>query len=431
VSREAFLSAVRDGIARMRQAGPEVTVVHHNDADGLSSAAVLQVALSRAGFSVRRVCIERVHPPVVARIHEQFPSTILYVDLGGQAAPMISEANRGRRFTIILDHHHPQKSTDSEVLNITTEFFGLSGEMDIAASTAAYFFARELDEGNRDLAYLGVLGAVGDCHDRGGRLVKENRRALIEAVEQNHVRIIEEDEGHPFDEVYPERNRGTQGREQYVLTRFGDPLPMPPFAISVTTLGGAGYYMGGPDLGVRLCLEGPFPEAQQRLGELKQIEQAAYEKVLTRLKREGFRETEHIQWFLVGEDFAPMGVKTIGEFCWDIRDADFVDPEKYIVGFQIMDREVPGLGVFDWSLVKVSMRLPSPLEKKILVDHTMPGLSYLVPEAAKTVDGSIDACHDYCAATLISIGREDDLIAAMEELVTGELAADSRRKARP
>lgn len=401
MSQKAFLAAVRESITRMRQAGSEVTIVHHNDADGLSSAAVLQVALSRANFLVRRICIERVHPPVVARIHEQFPSTILYVDLGGQAAPVISEANHGRRFTIILDHHHPQEATDPEVLNITTEFFGLSGDMDIAASTAAYFFAKELDEGNHDLAYLGVLGAVGDCHERDGRLIKENREALIKAMEQGHVEIVEK----------------AGDKEQYVLTRFGDPIPMAPFAASLTTLGGAGYYVGGADLGVRMCIEGPFPKAQQNLDELKRIEQRAYKKVVTRLKREGFRETKHIQWFMVGEDFAPMGVKIIGEFCWDIRDADFVDQEKYIVGFQIMDREVPGVGTFDWSLVKVSMRLPSPLEKKILVDHTMPGLSYLVPEAAKEVDGSIDACHDYCAATLISIGREEDLIVAMEELV--------------
>ena len=406
MSKQEFLSAIRAGIVRMRQAGDQVTLVHHNDADGLSSAAVLQTALSRAGLAVRRVCIERVHPPIVARIHDQFPSTILYVDLGAQAAPAIAAANRGRRLTLILDHHHPQASADSEVLNIATESFGLSGDMDIAASTAAYFFALELDEGNRDLAYLGVLGAVGDCHERGGRLIKENRDALLDAVEQGHVEIVAD----------------ASGREQYRLTRFhGEPVPMAPLAIEVTTLGGVGYYARGPDLGVQMCLEGPSPETRQKLDELKEIQQSAYDKVLERLRREGFQETEHIQWFSVGEDFAPMGVKVIGEFCWDIRDADFVDPKKYVVGFQVMDKTVPGLGDFDWSSYKVSMRLPSPLEDKVLVERTMPGLSYLVPGAAKQVGGSIDACHDYTAATVIDQGREDDLIAAMEELVKGEL----------
>jgi len=384
----------------MRQAGPEVTVVHHNDADGLASAAVLQVALSRAGFSVRRIPLERVHPPIVARIHDQIPATILYVDLGGKAAPVISEANQGRRFTLILDHHHPEEATDPEVINLTTEFYGLSGEMGISAATAAYLFAWVLDGGNRDLAYLGVVGAVGDSHDRGGRLVGEDRLALEDAVAQNQVRVEE-----------------AAGCEQYILTRFGDDMPLAQFWRAITTLGAPGYYMDGPALGVRMCLEGPFQEAQQKLEELNRIKQAAYQKVLTRLKQEGFRESRYAQWFLVGEDFAPMGVKTTGEFCGEIRDADFVDPEKYVGGFQIMDREVPGLGTFDWSSVKVSMRVPSPLEKKIVVDRTMPGLAYLVPEAAKRVGGSIDACHDYSAATVISVGQEEKLIAALDKLV--------------
>jgi len=75
------------------------------------------------------------------------------------------------------------------------------------------------------------------------------------------------------------------------------------------------------------------------------------------------------------------------------------------------------VGTFDWTLYKASMRVPSPLEKKIVGERTMPGLAYLGPEAAKKVGGSIDACHDYAAATVISVGREKELILAMEELV--------------
>jgi hypothetical protein len=316
MGKAEFLSAMERAIARMREASSEVTIVHHNDADGLSSAAVLQVALSRANFAVQRIPLERVHPPILERIHDQSPGTIIYVDLGGKAAPVISQANRGRRFTIILDHHHPEESTDPEVVNLTTEFFGLSGEMDIAATTAVYLFARALDDRNRDLAYLGVIAAVGDYHDRGGRLVGENRQVLLDAMAQGQV-LVEE----------------ANGREQYVLTRFGDPLPMFPFAMALTTLGAPGYYSGGPDLGFRMCLEGPFQRAAQKLAELDQIKQAAYDKVLAQLKQEGFR----------------------------------------------------------------------------------------VPEAAKQVGGSIDASHDYSAATVISIGREAELIAAMDELVSGAL----------
>ncbi len=108
MGKEDFLKDIREGLSLMRAAGSEVALVHHNDADGLSSAAILETAFTRAGFAVHRICIERVHPPIVSRIHDQFAKTIFYVDLGAQAAPVISEANRGRRTTLILDHHHPQ-----------------------------------------------------------------------------------------------------------------------------------------------------------------------------------------------------------------------------------------------------------------------------------------------------------------------------------
>jgi len=103
---------------------------------------------------------------------------------------------------------------------------------------------------------------------------------------------------------------------------------MAPLAIAVTTFGGVGYYADGPDLGVRVCLEGLFPEAKRRLEGLRQTQQTAYQETTGRLKREGFNETKHIQWFTVGDNFSPMGVKIIGEYCWDIRNESFVNPEK-------------------------------------------------------------------------------------------------------
>ncbi|MBD3306092.1 hypothetical protein GF339_06870 [candidate division KSB3 bacterium] len=401
MGKPEFLAALEQGIALMRQQGSPITLVHHNDADGLASAAVMQTALQRAGFSVNRIPLERVHPPIIERIHAQAPSTILYVDLGAKGAPAISAVNRGRRLTLIVDHHHPEPPTDAQVIAMSSESYGVSGDLDISAATAAYLFALLLDPQNRDLAYLGVVGAIGDSHERTGRLVGENREALQDAVEQGQVRIEE-----------------TDGREQYLLTKFQSDLPLKPFAKSLTTLGAAGYYMDGPAFGMTMCLEGPSPTTDAKFEELNATRQAAYDRALQRLRQQGFRTTEHIQWFIVGDDFAPMGVKMIGEFCMEIRDEGFVDPQKYLVGFQTMAPEVPGLGTFDWSSYKVSMRVPSPLEQQIIVEKTMPGLAYLVPEAAKQVGGSIDACHDYAAATVIDIGQEEALITAMEDLIT-------------
>ena len=400
-----YVAALKDAVGRLLSAGAKrVTLVHHNDADGLSSAAVLTEALSRKGFEVERIPLERVHPPINERIHEAFAGRpIIYVDLGGRAGPVIAEINRGRSLTLIVDHHLAEDAGEPTVLNLSTELFGISGEKEISAATAAWLFALVLDEENRDLAYLGVIGAIGDSHERGGKLIGENRETLLEAVSRGDVRVEEVD-----------------GRESYHLTRFGVEIPLKPFAKSLTTLGAAGYAMGGPDLGVRTCLSGPTAEYEKKLAELETLKRERFEQMITRLKEEGLSQTRYVQWFTVGKGFAPMGVKMVGEFCMEIRDLDFVDPGKYIAGFQDMPTEIPGLGHFDWDLVKISMRVPSPLEKKIVAGER-PGLAWLLPEAAKVVGGSIDACHDYAAASLIPRGKEEELVRAMDGLVEESL----------
>lgn len=401
MSKQTYIRALRQSIERLRGEDKNVILVHHNDSDGISSAAVLETALTRDGFNVERIPLERVHPPIIERIHDIAAGRpVVYTDLGGRAAPAICAANRDRSFTLILDHHPAEESTSEKVLCLSTEFFGLSGEKEISAATGATIFALAMNLENSDLAYLGVIGAVGDSHDRDGRLVGENRDALLDAVSQGMMEISEGDE-----------------RETYFLTTFGGRIPMEPFAKSLTTLGAAGYAMGGPAVGMRACLHGPSPEYEEKLAELTSLKEERYSREFARLEKGALSKTEHIQWFSVGTGFAPMGVKIIGEFCMDIRDEGFMTDDKYIAGFQDMPTEVPGLGTFEWDLVKVSMRVPTPLGERIVAGE-MPGLNWLLPEAALKIGGSIDACHGYAAAALIPRGREGELIDMMDELLT-------------
>jgi single-stranded-DNA-specific exonuclease len=404
MSKTAYLKALEEGIARLRAAGPHVTLVHHNDCDGLTAGAVLETALVRDGFSVDRIPLERIHPPIVARIHDRVAGgAVVYADLAGRAAPEIGAINADRSFTLILDHHPAEASTSETVLNLSTERFDLSGEDAISAATAVTLFASLMDERNADLRYLGVIGAIGDAHDRAGRLVGENREALFDAVAAGDVRI----------------DAAPDGRETYTLTRFTSEVALTPFAKSLTTLGAAGYALGGPEVGIRACLDGPSPAYEAKREELGRLKEERFTQQLRQLVAHGLTKTPHHQWFVVGDGFSPMGVKIIGEFCMDIRDEPFMDPARYIAGFQDMPDEIPGLGRFEWDLVKVSMRVPSALGKRI-VDGEMPGLDWLLPEAARRVGGSIDACHGYAAASLIPRGREAELIDDMDQLLAGK-----------
>ena len=376
-----------------------LTVAHHNDADGLASAAVLIRALEREGIKAENIPLERVHPKIVERLIEKYPGLIVFVDLGAGAAPVISEINRGRNSVVIIDHHHTPGVDDPKILNLSTELYGISGDRSISAAGAAYLFAKVLNEENRDLAYLGVIGAIGDSHHRFGQLEDVNRMILEEAVELGQVRVEK-----------------AEGREDYTLTIFDGEMKVQAFAKSLTVLGAVGYLMGGPDVGIRAVLQGPGEEYAKTLEKLSAIKERAFERVKARLRGEGLRKSKYVQWFHVGDEFQPMGVKVIGEFCMEIRDAEFVDPNMYLAGFQNMPKEVPKLGTFDWEMVKVSFRLPSRLEERVLSGE-MPGYNYIVPKAASHVGGDIDACHGYACATTFERGLEEEFIAHMDRYI--------------
>jgi len=42
MSKQSYIAALKDGIAKLRAAGKEVTLVHHNDADGLTAVQFLR-----------------------------------------------------------------------------------------------------------------------------------------------------------------------------------------------------------------------------------------------------------------------------------------------------------------------------------------------------------------------------------------------------
>ena len=383
------------------RAGRDVAVLHHNDADGLSSGAVLTRAFERKGFSVHRVCLEKPYPVVLERIFEDRDRLIVLTDFAGRIAPLISGLNRGRHLVLILDHHKAEAIDDDSVHLLDPELYGLRGDRDITASTTCYLFARRLNPDNVDLARIATVGAVGDRFFVDGRLAGPNREAALETVRQGLLEIEEEESG-----------------ERYMLLNPGAKLSCETLARDLDTLGGAGYHGGGPEIGIKLCLDGPTRESEVMLGELRILQDRLFDDEIRRIREEGWRQTEHIQWLHVHERFMPMGVKMIGAFLDAIRNSGDVDPDRYLAGFQIIPNEVPGIGVFNFDQVKISMRVADPMEERIRTGEAL-GLDILLPEATARVGGFSDACHSLTAATTVAIGREEELIGEMEQILNG------------
>jgi hypothetical protein len=399
----AWIDAMERAIREMKQ-WPETTVqvFHHNDADGLTSGAILTRALERQGLEVQRFCLEKPYPALLKKIYEQEESILIFADFAGRIAPLLSELNKGRNLTLILDHHVAEASTDSRVHNLDPDLFGLKGDRDISGSTTCYLFALTLDPVNRDMAHIAALGAVADGFFVDGRLVSQNREVAVEAVQQGLMKIRKDGTG--------EQYLLTSSKGQIACTELGDYLDL---------LGGVGYYEEGPDMGVRVCLEGLSPESDRMVEDLKAVRAKLFNEEITRLQAGGLKRAPHIQWFHVEKRFFPMGVKMIGAFCDAIKDTNYIDPHKYIAGFQIIPDEVPGFQPIKFDDVKISMRVAHYLEGEIRAGRAM-GLNILLPEATNRLGGFSDACHSLTAATTVAIGKEEALIAEMEKILKGE-----------
>jgi single-stranded-DNA-specific exonuclease len=398
----SLIDAMEQAIREMKQ-WPEKTVqvFHHNDSDGLCSGAILNRALERQGYRVKRFCLEKPYPAVLKMIYEQEGRILIFADFAGRIAPMLSDLNRGRNLTLILDHHVAEASTDQRVHNLDPDLYGLKGDRDISASTTCYLFALTLDSVNRDMAQIAAVGAVGDGFFVDGQLVSQNREVTLEAVQQGQIEIRKHETG-----------------EQYLLTSSKGQIPVAELGDYLDILGGVGYYQKGPDMGVKVCLEGASPESDLMVEELKTIRTKVFNQEIARLQAGEMKQAAHIQWFHVQKRFFPMGVKMIGAFCDAIKDTDLIDPQKYLAGFQIIPDEIPGFGAITFNEVKISMRVAPYLEGEIRATRAM-GLNVLLPEATTRLGGFSDACHSLTAATTVAIGKEEKLIEEMELIIQG------------
>src|SRR5512135_3851220 len=243
-----------------------IQIFHHNDSDGLSSGAILTRALEREGLKVQRFCLEKPYPAVLRKVYEQEGKLLVFADFAGRIAPLLSDLNQGRNLTLILDHHVAEPSTDPRVHNLDPDLHGLKGDRDISGSTTCYLFALALDPANHDLASVATIGAVGDGFFVDGRLVSENLAAALESVKQGVVRIEPQAHG-----------------DQYLLQTSHGLMDCVAVGDYLDLLGGVGYYQGGPDMGIKVCLDGFSAESDRMVNELSAVRARLFDQEISRL----------------------------------------------------------------------------------------------------------------------------------------------------
>jgi len=176
---------------RLRRAS-EVHVYCHIDSDGITGGSIATEALDRAGIPNKVTFLKKLDAATVEEIKNQNPPLAWFCDLGAGALHLLGDLD-----AVITDHHVP---TDPAVpRNVRRDLLSFTeasdrilmlnphdlgrGSDDISGSGTTYLVAKALDERNKDLAAIAVVGAVADMQEQEYRQLSGfNREILADGI---------------------------------------------------------------------------------------------------------------------------------------------------------------------------------------------------------------------------------------------------------
>jgi len=135
-----------------------VRVIGHVDADGISAASIIAIAIARAGYNFH-VSIKRTEANLIDEIEKEENELIIFVDIGSS---YLEEMEKLKCNVMVLDHHLMEGEVPSNVMYVNARLYGLDGSREACGASIAYAFAMAMDERNVDLSQLAIAGIIGD-----------------------------------------------------------------------------------------------------------------------------------------------------------------------------------------------------------------------------------------------------------------------------
>lgn len=166
----------------------KVRIVSHLDADGISACAILIHALDRENIRHTSSIVHQVDEPLLEKISRDSCSVVVFCDIGSGQLSLISARLKGKKI-FVFDHHNPERMAAENITHLNPHIFGIDGSKEISGAGVVYFFARALNDSNRDLAHIAIIGAIGDIQENKGFL-KLNEEILEDAKKAKKMKVI-------------------------------------------------------------------------------------------------------------------------------------------------------------------------------------------------------------------------------------------------
>lgn len=170
----------------------DALIVSHYDADGVSSAIIMNRALDRMGIRCRHLFFPVLSDREMEQIGRRDDELIVMTDMGASYLESLSDKCRDM---VILDHHRSPEmdsipSRDGFCF-VNPHLYGIDGSRNSCASTVSYLFALTSDMLNRDLSVLALSGMIGDKQNLYGS-DNINRAIIDDAIANGHLEAMPE-----------------------------------------------------------------------------------------------------------------------------------------------------------------------------------------------------------------------------------------------
>lgn len=431
-----------------------VEVVAHIDADGICSAAIASGALDVAGIEHTITFLKQIDGEALESL-KQKDNFLWFVDLGSGVYEEIKSLS-----FVISDHHVPASVELDRQLN--PHLVGIDGSREMSGAGATYIMARSMNDSNRRLAPLAVMGAIGDMQDSDEcRLVGANREILADSGVQalrdiryfgRESRPVHKLLQYASDPVIPgvsgfdstsikflkslgiELKEGEKWRkwadlafdekkrivseivkilmrkgfglkralrvvgEVYIMPGEEEGSPLRDAKEFATLLNACGRH-GAPEVGVAVCL-GDRDIYYKKAKNLLNEHRTAIANGMETVKGIGIERMENIAFFDAGDE---IDERIIGIVAGMVLEANGID--RPIVAFARMKGK---------DMLKVSSRASHDLVERGI------DLSKAINSAAKSV-GGLGGGHKMAAGASVPAEKKDEFLRAMDEEIGRQL----------
>jgi len=177
-------------IAHHSKSSNFISAASHLDADGIAAAGIIGKLLARLGANFRLRIAKQIDDRLIVELAKEEAALYVFTDFGSGYLDLMQK-QIPESDIVIIDHHQPVGAASPRLTHVNPHLQGFDGAIEISGAGVAYLVAKSVSETNIDLAYLGIVGALGDMQDRNKKreLHGLNKMILDDAATSGYLQI--------------------------------------------------------------------------------------------------------------------------------------------------------------------------------------------------------------------------------------------------